>query len=273
MIIRQAAAREGVLWMRAGIDIFKSKPLGFLSLLGTFLFMSFLAGQIPYLGGVLILMAVPWMNLTFMAGTHECLHGRVPSPVLYLQLLKGKPRGTRQLAFLGLAYACATALLMYLCDVLDGGALQRLQEAMAQTTPATDAQMQTLMQDPLLSLGMGIRLLATALVALPFWHAAPLVMWQAQTWPQAVFSSALACWTNLKALLVFMAMFTSLGMAITTGLMLLLLAMGLSAWAAGLIFPLSLLLVSAFYASLYFTFAGCFEVPATDDEAQPTPSP
>jgi len=48
---------------------------------------------------------------------------------------------------------------------------------------------------------------------------------------------------------------------------------GSQAVAALLIMPIALLLSAAFYTSLYFTFADCFEMPSTPpaDEKEPAP--
>jgi hypothetical protein len=102
----------------------------------------------------------------------------------------------------------------------------------------------------------------------PFWHAPALVHWGAQPAAKSLFFSLMACWRNRGAFVVYALTWTAviLVFAVAANLMFALLGQGhLMAMAA---MPASLIFSTVFYASLYFTFADCFDVDGSD----PAPS-
>ena len=82
--------------------------------------------------------------------------------------------------------------------------------------------------------------------------------WHGQGVPQALFSSTLACWRNKGAFLLYgLAWASTVGLfGIAAGTLFALLGapqlIGLAAVPAGLMFS------TAFYISLYYSFADCF---------------
>ena len=214
-------------------------------------------------------MLLPLGSLGFMVATQTALAGRFPLPRAFLAPLRtGRPR-LLAIFKLGLAYAVATFLIMWLSDLVDGGALDALMEALpaSQTTPEVVAAR---LADPRLEAGMLLRLGLAALLSVPFWHAPALVHWGGLTWGKALFFSTVACWRNKAAFAVYSLTWIAVVLVfallanLVFGLFGQIQLMALAAMPASLIFS------TVFYASLYFTFTGCFTPsPADAPPVQP----
>jgi hypothetical protein len=157
---------------------------------------------------------------------------------------------------LGLAYAGATFFVFWLAGVLDGGALEKFLESLAdaKTTPQSAAAH---VGAPRLQLGLILRLLFAGALSIPFWHAPALVHWGGQGWAKSLFFSSVALWRNKGAFavysLVWLALFLVLLAIVSIGAGL----FGPERFALVAV-PLILVFMTLFYASLWFTFAGCF---------------
>ena len=96
-------------------------------------------------------------------------------------------------------------------------------------------------------------------ISRPFWHAPALVHWGGHPPAKALFFSLVACWRNRGAFVVY-----ALGWLATLLLFVVLASLlfgmlGQRQMMAPLATPVSLIFSTVFYASLYFTFADCFE--------------
>lgn len=115
-------------------------------------------------------------------------------------------------------------------------------------------------------LGAALLMLISAL----FWHAPMLVWWDGQGVAQSLFSSALACWRNKGALL-----FYSLGWLGLTAILVVLseflsALLGSRELGALAVQPATLLLVAAYYVSVYFSYADCFAAAAPPNRQSST---
>ena len=115
--------------------------------------------------------------------------------------------------------------------------------------------------------GMLLRLGATALLSLPFWHAPALVAWHGQGLAQALFSSSLACWRNRGAFAIYGLAWVGVVLAfgLVAGVSMSLL--GAPQLVSAIAVPAGLIFTTVFYVSLYFTYQGCFG----DDEKDTAP--
>ena len=258
MKLRVVRARQGALWVRNGFRIFFRKPMAFAMLFASFLFGALVLLMLPLAGSVLLLAALPLVTLGFMIATQVALKGGFPLPGVFMQPLRVDASRRLAMLKLGLVYAAATFVIMWLADVVDGGKFEALQDAMANTkTPVEDIRERLL--DAQLQAGLAVRLGLAALLSLPFWHAPALVHWGSQTWGQSLFFSAVACWRNKGAFgvygLTWAAVIMLFGVLVSTvfGLLGQPQLMAVAAMPAGLMFS------TVFYASLFFTFADCFE--------------
>jgi hypothetical protein len=257
--------------MRQGFRVFSQHPLGFSGLFAGFLFGVLLLTIVPFVGPLLLLVALPLVTLGFMVATRRAMAGGAPTPAAFIEPLRqGRSRNTAMLQ-LGLMYAAATFGIATVSDWLDGGALDAAVGAMvgAGTDPAATAERLATSE---LEFALLLRLSLAALLSVPFWHAPALVHWGGQGAAQALFSSTLAVWRNLGAFAVYGLSFAAVVLGFALVVTLLFGMLGQPKWIALALMPASLLFSTAFYASLWFTFADCFGTVGGDDApADPDP--
>jgi hypothetical protein len=267
MKLQLVPARQGALWVRRGFAAFFKRPLAFAALFTGFLFFGLMALLVPLIGPVLLLASLPLVSLGFMLATQHVLRGEMPGPSVFVAPLRINRRRSLAMLQLGLAYAVASILIIWLSDLADGGKFDALQEAMAsgKEDASTIAQLLT---DPQLQFGLLMRFGLASLLSLPFWHAPALLHWGDQGVGKSLFFSTVACWRNMGAFTVYAL--TWGGAILLFGIVANLLAallqqaqlIALAAVPAGLMFS------TVFYASLYFTFSDCFA-----PETPPLPAP
>ncbi len=167
---------------------------------------------------------------------------------------------------LGLIYAAALLAIMVLGDLVAGDAPEALVDAVPAGAAASAAS-----APPALTVNPGawnevlLRLVLTALLAIPFWHAPALVYWDGHGCAKALFSSTLACWRNRGAFIVHSLIWLAwiMGLGMIGGLALAML--GAPQLLLSITLPISAIVAVVYYASLYFTFADCFV--ASDGDA------
>jgi hypothetical protein len=259
--------RQGVAWMRQGFALFMRQPLAFSVVFASFLFGIFVLMLLPLVGPLLLLVALPLATLGFMIATRNALAGGPVSPLVFVEpLRRGRPRALGMLQ-LGLAYAAATAVVVAISGWVDGGALDAAMDLLAQGDAPADAVAERF-ADPLVEIGLLLRLGFAALLSVPFWHAPALIHWSRQGAAQALFSSTVAIWRNRGAFTVYglawVGVIAGFGgvVALVFGLL------GQPRLAVFAIMPATLLFSTAFYVSLWFTFADCFGSATGDDSAQ-----
>lgn len=272
MRLQTVPAREGALWVRRGFLVFFRRPLAFTAMFFAFMFAVFLLMLLPLVGSLALLALLPLVSLGFMIATRMVLDGRLPTPLAFVQPLRtGRPR-LHAIAQLGVLYAVGTYLIVWLSNVVDGGALEALFDAI-QSGDGAPAAVAEKLADPRLSLGIIVRCGLAALLSLPFWHAPALVHWGSQSSPKALFFSTVACWRNRGAFVVYALTWFGVIMlfALLANIVFALLGQPELIKAASVL--ASLVFSAIFYASLYFTFTACFVDDATAAAAAPPPEP
>lgn len=270
MKFQHVPARRGALWVRLGFRIFYKQPLAFAALFACFLFALFVLTLVPWLGSALLLGALPLASLGFMLATRQALEGRFPKPRVFVEPLRsGRQRAVTMLQ-LGAIYAVATLLIMWLSDVVDRGALDALMDTLAAGQPDPQA-INARLADPLLEVGLLMRVGLATLLSLPFWHAPALAHWGGQRALQALFFSTVACWRNKGAFTVFGLAWVAVVMLFGVLANLVFAVLGQAQLIALAAMPASLIFTTVFYASLYFTFADCF-VPEPTPPTEPMPA-
>ncbi|HEX6361774.1 MAG TPA: BPSS1780 family membrane protein [Albitalea sp.] len=248
MKFRHVPPRQGVRWVVDGLRVFMRKPLAF-----CVLFLIYLL-----IGPMVMLAVSPLATVGFMIATRQALAGRFPFPGVFIEPLQASRAQRWAQVKLGLAYAVAVALVLWISDSVGGAAFEALREAVREGR--TDPQeLEPILDDSSLQSGWLLAALGMALVAIPFWHAPALVHWGGHGAAQSLFFSVVACWRNKGALLVYSlgwgAVILVFAFVSTTVFALL----GVPQLAVLFFMPAVLMLSSAFYASLYFTFADSFE--------------
>jgi hypothetical protein len=228
---------------------------------------------LPYIGSVLLLAALPLLTLGFMSATRAAAAGQpVHAGQLIEPFLRSADRARRHtLLRLCALYAVVTAIVMLAADAADGGTFERLQIVLAGTRDeAANKEIDALLADGQLQAGLAIRFGASALLSVPFWHAPPLVAWHGQGVAQSLFSSTLACWRNKGAFTLYLLAWTATVLLFGLAAGLLFSALGMPQMMALAALPGGLMFSTAFYVSLYFSFADSFA--AGEAPVQPTPA-
>lgn len=252
-------ASAGVQWVREGLANFFKQPMGFASLFVMFLLAAQLLGLIPVVGSPLALMMVPLLGLAYMCAGLRTARGQLVQPQVFAEPWRQGPLVRRHLLQLCALYMLACVLSILMCDVLDGGEFNR-QLGLLSDAMAKSQDMEQLAVSPAIAQGMLMRLIATTLVGLPFWHAPALVLWGQQSVAQALFSSTIALWRAKAAFTMFGLAWAGVMVGATAFVALLsgVLGGGLTMLA---VVPLGIAMIGAFQASLYPTYRDCFGEP------------
>jgi hypothetical protein len=253
--------------MRQGFAIFVKQPLAFSALFAVFLFLVFVMMLVPVVGPVLLLVALPQITLGFMVASRRALAGQVPTPAVFVEPLRQGRTRAMALLRLGVVYAATSTLAVLASGWLDGGALDAAMDALSRSD-TTAQEIAQRFADPRVEFGLFLRMTVAALLSVPFWHAPALVHWGGQGLAQSLFSSTLAIWRNRGAFTVYGLAWV--GVVVLFGVVTSLLfgLIGQARLGAMALLPASLLFSTAFYASLWFTFADCFGSAAGDDTTQ-----
>ena len=267
MKLATVPAGAGALWVRQGFALFFQRPMAFAAMFASFLFAGFLMMLLPLLGPLLLSAALPMVSLGFMVATRVALDGQLPTPRSFIAPLHSdRPRRMTYLK-LGVIYALATVVILWLSDVVDGGSLDALMEGLASGN-MTPEQVAELVANPRLSLGLVLRFGLAALLAVPFWHAPALVHWDAQGCAKSLFSSTIACWRNKAAFTVYSLTWTAMIVIFALVTSLIFAVIGRTDLLAIVTMPASLLFSTVFYTSLYFSYAACFAPEATPEPTE-----
>lgn len=263
--LKTVAASEGVKWVRQGFATLARRPMPFVGLVSTFVFAMALSIRFPWLL-MLLVAALPMISLGFMNATRLATDPSTTTLAAFVAPLKPGHPQARALLRMTLIYVVASVLAGLISSLAYGDAFGALVEAETSDKPNPGAIAERL-ADPRLFTGMLVQLGLATLLSVPFWHAPALIYWGGQGLAQALFSSTIACWRNRGAFVLYGLTFGGLVFAVTLLGGMLLGLLGTGAVVAMLALAISLVIPAAFYASLYFTFGGCFE------SAEPAPPP
>ncbi len=252
-------ARTGLTWARQGVRMFFRQPLAMSGLFFLFMAVLSVASLLPLVGSALALALLPAATLGLMAATQEAERGRFPMPTILATAFHAGRQRARAMMVLGAWYAVGFLLILGLSSAFDGGDFARLYLFGGPIT-------QELVERDDFQLALWAALALYLPLSLLFWHAPALVHWHGIAPAKAMFFSLMACWKNFGAFLVFGLVWFGLLLGVGLGVTLVATVLGSPEFAAVAMFPAVLVLVSMFFASLYFTFQGSF---TSDDEALP----
>jgi hypothetical protein len=269
MKLQLVRASRGALWVRQGFVLFFKQPVAFAGLFATFMFAVFVLTLVPFIGSLLVLAALPLASLGFMIATRAAMGGRFALPGVFIEPLRGPRPRVLAIVQLGLLYAAATYTIIWLSDMVDGGALDRLLDALSSGKADQESLVQKL-SDTQLQAGLLLRFGLAGLLSVPFWHAPALVHWGQHSVGKALFSSTVAVWRNRGAFAVYSLVWFAVIMLFAFLANLVFGLLGQTQLVALAAMPASLIFSTVFYASLYFTFADCFAPDAADAESGST---
>jgi hypothetical protein len=93
-----------------------------------------------------------------------------------------------------------------------------------------------------------------------FWFAPVLTAWHGVPPIKAMFFSLVTCWRNRGAFIVYGLLWLATAMVVSSGLALLMDAIGARQYAFTVLFPASITLTTMLYCSFYATYRGCYGV-------------
>jgi hypothetical protein len=267
MKLRVVPASQGLQWVKNGIAVCARQPWGFLSLLGLVVTGTILLSALPLIGAVVIVGAMPMVWMAFMLASRRVLSDKRITPLLIGELLKTAEARKRWLK-LGGIYAVALFLVVALGLILGPGP-SAFVEALEKTQPT---------ESPLDNAVVLKSMLVWAALALPvslvFWHTPALVYWGRVPVGKALFFSAVASWRNLPAFAVYGGCWVALQVAVGAVVQVLTLVIPSPTLMTVTAVMASMWVLSAFYASLYFSVVDCFESRGTateEDDQEPAP--
>ncbi len=254
MKLNYVAPKEGYTWIRQGIWLFKQNPLGFLMLVFMYVFAAQLAVIIPVIGVFAVLLLTPTLSVGFMTACRQAIQKERIKPSVYIAALKSSPIVRKRILQLGLVYAAMVVLLSFILSLLVD--FELLLPLMTSDKPITPEALRQVY----LVLFFGAMLYVP--VAMLMWFSPVLVAWEDMSVPQALFSSALACWSNKAAFFLYLSIWSAILIAIPLTIGMIFDAINLGQVASFIIAPISMAGLTVMHCSFYATWKACF----TDNE-------
>ena len=269
-------AARGFAWVRAGFRVFAMQPLACCAMFGVFMFSLIVLASFPYIGMLVAFALLPAATVGFVLGTEEILAGRVPTPTLLIKALRGPRERTITLVQMGLVYGVAGFALQVLADWLNPAFNDQFGDLMNSTGVGggTAGDAMSAADATGLESGMLLRMVLPVPLALLFWHAPVIVYREGGGLVRALFASAVACWRNLGAFVVYGLSWGALISAASLLIVVVFTLLGQPRLSVIAVVPLVLAFSAGFYASLHFTIADCISFDRGDEPAAPTtPAP
>lgn len=238
-------ARTGLTWVRQGIRTFVRQPLAIGGLFFMFMAAVSVVALVPFIGPVLAMALVPAGTLGLMSASAEADQGRFPMPSQLVAAFRRSPAHTRAMLTLGSLYAAC-------------GIGVTLLSGLIAPMPAADPGDNAVMLSPAFQQAMLVTLALYLPVSVLFWHAPALVYWHGVSPGKSLFFSAVACWRNRGAFVVFCAGWA--GVFLIGGVVIVLIGrlFGSPQAAATAMMPLAMVMASMFFASIVFTVRDSF---------------
>lgn len=254
MKLNYVAPKEGYTWIRQGIWLFKQNPLGFLMLVFMYVFAAQLAVIIPVIGVFAVLLLTPTLSVGFMTACRQAILKERIKPSVYIAALQSGQMIRKRILQLGLVYAAMIVFLSFILSLLVD--FELLLPLMTSDKPITPEALRQVY----LVLFFGAMLYVP--VAMLMWFSPVLVAWEDMSVPQALFSSALACWSNKAAFFLYLSIWSAILIAIPLTIGMIFDAMNLGQAASYIIAPISMAGLTVMHCSFYATWKACF----TDNE-------
>ena len=243
-------ASAGWGWITKGWALFKRQPMALFSWAMFVTLVLIFATLTAPIGPLVFIAFMPAITFITLSITRHVDKGERLSPLMWFSPLKA-PGIFKKLLMLGVLYVFICLSVGFLVFLPFAGELNQAMQILMDTQ---DAQpLMDALQTPLLTFAAFYFVLAAL-----FWYSPILIGWHATAVGKALFFSAIACWRNKWAFLVyaiawaaiFFAMDLVMGSIVAAGLPL--------DVAAALQLPINVVLGSVLYASFYPTYQDVF---------------
>ncbi len=249
-------ARTGLNWARQGIRTFWRQPLAMSGLFFLFMAVVSLVSIVPVIGGALTLVLLPALTLGMMAATEAAEDQRFPMPGLLFAALKSGAQRKGMLQ-LGAWYALGFLIIMGTSALVDGGTFARVYLTGANMSPevVNSASFQA---------ALWVSMVLYIPLAMMFWHAPALVHWQGIAPLKSLFFSFVACARNLRAFMVYVAVWFGMFIAAATLSMLVTSLLGDPSLLMAILLPAGLMVAAMFFTSMVYSVRDCFLIAKAD---------
>ena len=249
-------ARTGLHWARQGIRTFWKQPLAMSGLFFLFMAVVSVMSIVPMVGGALALVLLPALTLGMMAATEVAEDQRFPMPgVLFAALKPGAQR--KAMLQLGAWYALAFMVIMGVSMLVDGGTFARVYLTGANMSPEV-------VSSASFQMAMWVSMVLYIPLAMMFWHAPALVHWQGVAPVKSLFFSFVACWRNLGAFMVYVAVWFGMFIAVALASMLATSLLGDASLLMAILLPAGLMVAAMFFTSMVYSVRDCFLIVRAD---------
>jgi hypothetical protein len=250
MKLNSVAPKEGYTWIRQGIWLFKQNPLGFLMLVFMYVFVAQLAVLVPVIGIFAVLLLTPTLSVGFMTACRQAIQKERIRPSVYVIALQSSPLIRKRILQLGLVYAALILALSFILSMLVD--FELLIPLMTNDKPITP---EVVRQIYLILFFGGLLYIPVAML---MWFSPVLVAWADMPVPQALFSSAIACWANRGAFFLYIAIWGAILIAIPLTIGSIFDALDLGQAASFIIAPISMAGLTVMHCSFFATWKACF---------------
>jgi hypothetical protein len=250
MKLNSVAPKEGYTWIRQGIWLFKQNPLGFLMLIFMYVFVAQLAVLIPVIGVFAVLLLTPTLSVGFMTACRQAIQKERIRPTIYLVALQATPVIRKRILQLGLVYTALIITLSFILSMLVD--FELLIPLMTNDKPISP---EAIRQIYLILFFGGLLYVPVAML---MWFSPVLVAWEDMPVGKALFSSAIACWTNRGAFFLYLAICGAMLIAIPLAIGSIFNLLDLGQAASFVIAPLSMAGLTVMHCSFFATWKACF---------------
>jgi hypothetical protein len=262
MKLQVVPASTGLSWVKLGVKTFFSQSLALSGLFFMFMAVMLVLSAVPLVGTAVSLALVPAATVGLMAASQEAAAGRFPMPVLLITAFRSGMERARPMLVLGGMYAAALLLVLGIATLLGPESGAPAPAIKGEVTPQA-------MRAALMGQGMWVVMLAYVPVLMAFWHAPALVHWHGVSPGKSLFFSAMACWRNKGAMLVYGLGWMGVFLVVGFFMSLLGAMLGGASALTIIVYPMVLFLASMFHASIYFTFRDSFDTGEPPELAEP----
>ena len=255
MQTRTLPAQRGWAWITEGFALWKRNPALLTFLVFAYWFCLLVLAAVPFVGQVLMSLAMPALSLGIYNGCKAVAQKRKTGPEI---LVSGFKQNLPEQIKIGGIYLAGTFVVLGLTALVDGGILAELMLGKRKLDDATA-------DDPLLTASLLVGTLGSTPLMMAYWFAPLLAGWGRVSAVKAMFFSFVACWRNWRA-------FFDYGI----GLMLAVLVPGMLIGLLGLISPilgtlpaiaLPVIFIPVVFASFYANATDVFGQIAPDESA------
>lgn len=239
----------GAAWLRDGWRLLKRQPLGLAAMVVMYSFILLVPTTIPlpFLGIALLGVLSPFATVGLMAALREVDAARAPTPAVFVQPLQDD--AVRRVLFkLGLVHAGLMILVTLVAQLF------------TDPTPVPADQAPTMENFRVGDLALVALIYAPVMVAM--WFAPLLAAWHGLGVGKAMFGSAVGCWRNKVALVVYGLLLLAIVMGVSLIVLAFLGAVFSSTQAMSLLLaPLALVITTFVQASFYPMYKSIFAAP------------